>query len=136
MSNVGKNVAKFRQLHGMTQQELSARTGITQGQISNIEHGRHEPKLNHLRELAQALQVTIDQLNERLTPAILPKPSPQITPAPMEIHDSGEAYGLTPEAISIAIRFQRLDERHKGVILDKLKELEREAAKKKECSSC
>lgn len=39
----------------MTQQELSARTGITQADISRIENGTRNPSLNMVKKLAQGL---------------------------------------------------------------------------------
>lgn len=39
----------------ITQKELSARTGITQADISRIENGTRNPSLNMLKKLAQGL---------------------------------------------------------------------------------
>lgn len=39
----------------MTQKELSARTGITQADISRIENGTRNPSLNMVKKLAQGL---------------------------------------------------------------------------------
>ncbi len=39
----------------ITQQELSARTGITQADISRIENGTRNPSLNMVKKLAQGL---------------------------------------------------------------------------------
>lgn len=39
----------------ITQQELSAKTGITQADISRIENGTRNPSLNMVKKLAQGL---------------------------------------------------------------------------------
>ncbi len=40
---------------GMSQQELSARTGITQADISRMEHGNANPSIRTLKRLAMGL---------------------------------------------------------------------------------
>ena len=40
---------------GMSQQELSARTGITQADISRMEHGNANPSIRTLNRLAMGL---------------------------------------------------------------------------------
>jgi transcriptional regulator with XRE-family HTH domain len=45
-ARVGQNI---------TQQELSARTGITQADISRIENGTRNPSLSMVKKLAQGL---------------------------------------------------------------------------------
>lgn len=40
---------------GLTQQELSDRTGITQGDISKLEHGKLNPSIKTLQRLANAM---------------------------------------------------------------------------------
>ena len=44
---------------GLTQQELSAITGITQGDISKLENGTANPSLRTLRRLAEGLGKTL-----------------------------------------------------------------------------
>ena len=44
-----------RKLKGITQKELSERTGIAQGDISKIEHGNGNPSLKTLQRLARAM---------------------------------------------------------------------------------
>ena len=48
-----------RQRAGMSQQELSMATGITQADISKIENGRGNPSVNTLQRLANALNRTL-----------------------------------------------------------------------------
>ncbi len=48
-----------RKMQNMTQKELSARTGITQADISRIEKGTRNPSLNMLKKLAKGLGMTL-----------------------------------------------------------------------------
>ncbi len=44
---------------GLTQQELSQRSGISQADISRLEHGTRNPSLTLLKRLAEALDSTL-----------------------------------------------------------------------------
>ena len=48
-----------RKSQHLTQKELSARTGITQADISRIEKGNRNPSLNMLKKLAAGLGMTL-----------------------------------------------------------------------------
>ena len=48
-----------RKKTGLTQQELSARTGIAQGDISKIETGEANPSLNTLKRLAAGMDMRL-----------------------------------------------------------------------------
>ena len=48
-----------RKSQNLTQKELSARTGITQADISRIEKGNRNPSLNMLKKLAAGLGMTL-----------------------------------------------------------------------------
>ena len=51
----------------ITQKELSARTGITQADISRIENGTRNPSLNMVKKLAKGLGM---QLNLEFVPSV------------------------------------------------------------------
>jgi transcriptional regulator with XRE-family HTH domain len=55
---VGRQVRRARLAKGLTQEELSARTGLTQHYISVLENGRRNPTILTLYELSQALGVS------------------------------------------------------------------------------
>jgi transcriptional regulator with XRE-family HTH domain len=59
---VGQNFARVRRARGVTQEELSARSGFTQGYLSDLERGRRNPTIVSLYELAQALGVEVIEL--------------------------------------------------------------------------
>ncbi len=48
-----------RKATGLTQKELSVKTGIAQGDISKLENGNANPSLKTLRRLAEAMGKTL-----------------------------------------------------------------------------
>lgn len=61
---VGENVRRLRLAQGLTQEQLSERSGFTQHYISGLEHGRRNPTIVTIYELAQALGVAYLDLLE------------------------------------------------------------------------
>ncbi|WP_421937304.1 helix-turn-helix domain-containing protein [Phenylobacterium sp.] len=55
---VGRNARRMRVLCGLTQEQLSEQTGLTQQYISGLEQGRRNPTILTLFDLAQALRTT------------------------------------------------------------------------------
>lgn len=55
-------LAELRIRKGMSQVELSRKTGISQGQLSLLEHGKHSPSLDKAVKLARALGVSVEEL--------------------------------------------------------------------------
>ena len=57
------NLATIRQQKGLSQQELSRRSGVAQSVISNIEKGKTPaPRINTVLALAQSLGCTLEEL--------------------------------------------------------------------------
>jgi transcriptional regulator with XRE-family HTH domain len=54
---VGRNVRRVRQEKGLTQEQLSERSGFSQQYISGLEQGRRNPTVVSVYELATALRV-------------------------------------------------------------------------------
>lgn len=48
-----------RKKAGLTQKELSDRTGIAQGDISKLENGNGNPSIKTLQKLAEAMNMTL-----------------------------------------------------------------------------
>lgn len=48
-----------RKLKGITQKELSERTGIAQGDISKLENGNGNPSIKTLKRLAAAMDMSL-----------------------------------------------------------------------------
>lgn len=55
---VGRNFARIRREKGLTQEEVAARSGLSQQYISGLESGRRNPTLISIYDLAQALGVS------------------------------------------------------------------------------
>jgi transcriptional regulator with XRE-family HTH domain len=55
---VGRNVRKYREKIGLTQEQFSERSGFTQQYISDLERGKRNPTVVTVFELAAALGVT------------------------------------------------------------------------------
>ena len=55
---------EWRERRLLTQRELAERVGMSTGQINRIERGIHEPRFSTIRKLAEALEVTTDELVE------------------------------------------------------------------------
>jgi len=55
-------VRVFREWHGLTQQQLARKSGLTQGYLSDIETGRRRGTPLRLRGLADVLKVPLDLL--------------------------------------------------------------------------
>ncbi len=58
-ATVGARVRAARKAAGITQYELGQRTGLDQAVISNLETGKHDPRSDTLRRLAQALNLSL-----------------------------------------------------------------------------
>lgn len=61
-NNFGKNVGDICKFLGMTQHELSKRSGLTPAAISQIINGEREPTLKTILKLLAALGVTFERL--------------------------------------------------------------------------
>lgn len=56
------NLRRFRELRGMTQAQMGARSTVAAASISHFETGLRTPTLGTLVKLADALDVTVDAL--------------------------------------------------------------------------
>lgn len=54
---VGDNVSRIRREKGLTQEQLSERSGFTQQYLSGLEHGNRNPTVVTVWEIARALGV-------------------------------------------------------------------------------
>jgi transcriptional regulator with XRE-family HTH domain len=59
---VGRNLRRARKAKGLTQEQLSERTGVAQQHLSELERGNGNPTVVTLYELAQVLDVTVVML--------------------------------------------------------------------------
>ena len=62
----GERVRKLRKKRGWMLVDLAAETGLGRVFLSNLENGKHEPKLSTIRKLADAFGLTVSQLTKGL----------------------------------------------------------------------
>ncbi|KGF68053.1 XRE family transcriptional regulator [Hoeflea sp. BAL378] len=68
--HITQQLRSAREARKMSQRELSARSGLTQSHISQIERGTMEPGLDSLVDVARALDLEIVLAPKKLMPAI------------------------------------------------------------------
>lgn len=61
--NFAETLKKIRNEKGYSQQTLAKKAGVSQTAVYNWEKGERKPKLEQLRRIAAALDVTIGELN-------------------------------------------------------------------------
>jgi len=59
---IGLNVLLQRRLRGWTQEELSARSGLSRARISNIEHGKESFTLTTIMSIGKAFGIDYKEL--------------------------------------------------------------------------
>nr|WP_164117430.1 helix-turn-helix transcriptional regulator [Sphingorhabdus sp. Alg239-R122] len=55
---VGRNVSRIRKERGLTQEQLSELSGLSQQYLSDLERGKRNPTIVTIHEIALALDVT------------------------------------------------------------------------------
>jgi transcriptional regulator with XRE-family HTH domain len=58
----GKRVRKLREQRGWFQVDLAAHSGLGRVFISNLENGKHEPKLSTIKALADSFEMSMSRL--------------------------------------------------------------------------
>lgn len=59
---LGRAVQTIRAERGISQVQLSEKTGLMQSWISNVEHGRRNPAWSNVVRLAEGLGVSVSEL--------------------------------------------------------------------------
>ena len=71
--DIGKRIEQVREETGLTQSALARAMGVSQSAVSQIEAGERNPSYDMLRQIAQALKISIPHLVgaevEKLSPA-------------------------------------------------------------------
>lgn len=103
--HITQQLRAAREAQKMSQRELSARSGLTQSHISQIERGIMEPGLGSLVDVARALDLEIVLAPKKLMPAI------------RNILDSASASSdvLTSDQRKLVGRLERWFAQHRGV---------------------
>ncbi len=64
VANLGKRLKEIRLRKGLTQEALSARSGLTKSYVSLLEAGKKTPAISTLSDIAAALGTTLGELFE------------------------------------------------------------------------
>lgn len=62
MSSFAEKVKRLREAHGMSTRMLAEKLGVSNGQISNYESGKHEPRYSILKKYKETFNVSLDYL--------------------------------------------------------------------------
>jgi putative transcriptional regulator len=62
----GERIRRLRKKRGWKLVELSVETGLGRVFLSNLENGKHEPKLGTIKKLANAFGMSVSQLTRGL----------------------------------------------------------------------
>lgn len=60
--SIGKNIAKYRKVKGLTQEELGAKLGVTNQAVSKWESEVSMPDIMLLPEIAKVLSISLDDI--------------------------------------------------------------------------
>lgn len=58
MATVGDNIKQLRKRAGLTQIDLSKKTGLSIGSIQGYEQGKYKPKIESIQKIADALDLS------------------------------------------------------------------------------
>jgi transcriptional regulator with XRE-family HTH domain len=61
---LGQNIRHARVLRGITQQDISAITGIEESQLSRIENGKTNATINSIKKIADTIKTTMLEVFE------------------------------------------------------------------------
>lgn len=78
----GNRLANFRKLHGLNQETLAERVGVSRQAVSKWETGEAQPDFAKLIALADALEVSLDELCGRTTGTAVQMEASSQAPAP------------------------------------------------------
>lgn len=79
---VGKNIKKFREKKGLTQDGLAEQLHVTRQAVSNWECGKTQPDIDTLQKMAQVFEISVEELiygEERKTTIINNNTTKQVT---------------------------------------------------------
>lgn len=62
LAMLGERIAKHRKKRGITLEKLAYEMDISKGNLSDIEHGKRDPRFTTLKAIADGIGVSISQL--------------------------------------------------------------------------
>ena len=63
---IGRRIAALRKFAGMSQDQLALRAGLQRTHVSRIEAGKYAVTLETIQAIAEALDMTVDIVDDRL----------------------------------------------------------------------
>ena len=94
MKQIGERIKTYRMMVGMSQEELARKVGAHSGvTVRQWENHRRQPRIDTLKKIADALNVTFESL---LLPEI-PKPGNHMTPNEYQLEALRTASGMNKE---------------------------------------
>ena len=64
LNKLAKQIIRFRKDSGLTQEELSKKTGISRSSIAMIETAKRDITVSNLSKIAKAMNVTLSELTD------------------------------------------------------------------------
>jgi transcriptional regulator with XRE-family HTH domain len=116
---IAANLRTLRKVRGLSQPELAAKVGISPRTIARLEAAQvADPSINHVRDLARVLGVTVDLLSEsELQPLTIAVPARL-----RQVLDTPQGMSLLSEL------FDHEHARGRQVVLSLLRQLDSESA--------
>ncbi|MGC1504335.1 MAG: cupin domain-containing protein [Sulfitobacter sp.] len=96
--NVGKRLQELRKSHGLSQRELAARAGLTNGTISLIEQNKTSPSVASLKSLLDAIPMSIAEFFANL----------EEEPQPTYFYKADEFIEIAPQSGGPAVSLRQL----------------------------
>lgn len=62
MNSIGENIKQIRVKFGVNQSELAQKIGVTKAAISRYESGQREPRIEHIKAIADVFGISTDEL--------------------------------------------------------------------------
>lgn len=95
---IGIRIKQLREQSGLTQEELGARISKTKTAISNIESGRNGARMSTLTDIANALQITVQEI-------LYPTQNRQSSYKDSLGHNNVQAVGFLADMVAVDLPF-------------------------------
>lgn len=101
---LAEQIRRWRVARGYTQAELESRAGLAHNALSRIENGLVSPRLETVESIAQALEISVEELQFR-------------EPKTLRVEDSGRA---VPDTELLVQRLKQLAPKRRKVVVTAL----------------
>ena len=64
LNKLAKQIIRFRKEAGLTQEDLSKKTGISRSSVAMIETAKRDITISNLSKIAKALNITLSKLTD------------------------------------------------------------------------